>query len=104
MSLRIKYIIVWGNNGRLTWTAEAVQKICAEIECFAEDSNADSFIRAADAGTGVVIEDFRWTGYGTRDLEPLQLILSLCNEAEEVVVVVWWDDGTPQHRVWPVED
>ena len=106
MSLRIERIWVRGQGDEetLTWTAEAVQNVVDNLRCWPEDNNSDSFVRAADAGTDVIIEDFRWTGCGTRDLEPLRFILSLCNEADNLEVWVLWDDGTPMHCVWPVEE
>lgn len=103
MSLRIERIWVRRIDGEetLSWTAENVQKV-ASMNRWPEDNNSNSFVRAAFFQQEVIIEDFRWTGCGTRDLEPLRYILSLCNEADNLEVWVLWDDGTPMECVWPV--
>lgn len=102
MSLRIKRIWVRTAEGVLGWPRHNVGEIVEKLKSWPEISNLRDFTEAAQNGQDLFIdeENFEWSGAGSRDVESLRFVLSLCTESVEV----WaqWDDGTPMECVWPV--
>ena len=102
MSLRIERIWVRTLNSYLVWPHSSACEIVKKLNSWPEVSNLHVFTQAAQNGHDVYIdeESFRWSGAGSRDIESLRFILSLCTETVEIWVR--WDDGTPMECVWPV--
>lgn len=102
MSLRIERIWVRSSEGVLGWPRHGVGEIMEKVSSWPEVSNLRDFTQAVENGQDLFIdeENFKWSGAGSRNIEDLRFILSLCTEPSEVWVQ--WDDGSPMDFVWPV--
>lgn len=103
MSLLIERIWVRTTNNYLVWPKSSVCEIVKKLNSWPEVSNIHDFTQAAQNGHDVYIdeENFKWGGAGSRDIESLRFILSLCTETVET-----WaegDNGAFMECVWPVE-
>jgi hypothetical protein len=98
MSLRVERIWV-ESDGPLVWSRTNVQNVWAAVPSWPEESNIADFRGAAMGGGDLTIEELRWGGAGSRNLESLRTILWFCG-SRPVKVWVRWDDGTAPELVW----